>query len=522
MLRRSCIFNAKISKIALPSFDERVKAIEKDWAESPRWANVTRPYSAEQVVSLQGTFPANPNNYSKFSSEKAFDMFTEFTETKDGAVTFGALDPVQVVQMAKYARAIYVSGWQCAATYTSTRETGPDVADYPYDTVPKKVDELVRALRFHDKKQFAKNGGKAGPVDYFPPIIADADAGHGGMTAVMKLARLFIEAGAAGIHIEDQRAGAKKCGHMGGKVLVSIQEEIDRLCAARLESDVQGASLLLVARTDSEAGSLIDSNADARDHPFIKGSVVGGNSLFKEDELVTFGDAVTRVLQNSKDDKALAEWAEKYPTMGYDQSKELATQLTNGSAPEWNWDMPRTREGFYQYKNGTDAAIARSKAFAPYGDIAWMETAKPGVEQATKFSNAMLGCGSFLAYNLSPSFNWDAAGMSDEQISSFCKDLAGLGFVFQFITLAGFHGSGLIADQVARDLMRQKDMLAYVNKIQRVERAEGVELLTHQQWAGASYIDQCVETIRGAADDIGINAAGNTEAQFGVKPIGSK
>ena len=147
MLRRTCVFNArkKVCSLSVPSFDERVKAIQQDWEESPRWATVTRPFSATDVVKLQGELVPFAG-YSKFSSEKAFDMFTQFTETKDAAVTFGALDPVQIVQMAKYARAIYVSGWQCAATATSTNETGPDLADYPYTTVPDKVDELVRGV----------------------------------------------------------------------------------------------------------------------------------------------------------------------------------------------------------------------------------------------------------------------------------------------------------------------------------------------------------------------------------------
>ena len=292
--------------------------------------------------------------------------------------------------------------------------------------------------------------------------------------------------------------------------------------AARLESDVNGASLLLVARTDSEAGNLLDSNIDGRDHPFIQGNVVNNSSLFKDDELVTFPEAVARILENAKDEKALAEWNEQAPKIDYWQAKELAKQLTKGADIDWDWNKPRTRDGFFMYKNGTDTAIARSRAFAPYADISWMETAKPGVPQAKKFSDAMQGYGTFLAYNLSPSFNWDAAGMSDSEISSFCKDLANLGFVFQFITLAGFHVSGLSADLLARDFMQQKDMLAYVNKVQRVEREKKVELLTHQQWAGASYIDQTLATIRGGAEDIGINAAGNTEAQFGVKPMGQK
>ena len=510
MMRRSFI---RCADAGAADFSARVAAIQKDWDTNPRWATVKRNYTAEQVVKLQGSQPPMPS-YSSWSSDKAFKMFTKMKAESDAAVTFGALDPVQIVQMAKYARAIYVSGWQCSSTHTTTNEVGPDLADYPMNSVPDKVDGLVKALKFHDKKQWYVNGGKQGPVDYFPPIIADADTGHGGLTAVMKLTKLFIDAGAAGGHYEDQRPGSKKCGHMGGKVLVAMQEHCDRLAAVRLQSDILGSSFLAVARTDAEAGSLIDSNCDARDHEFIKGQT-------KDGSVVTFSEAVEKVLAG--DAAALQTWKEKTYMKGlsYQNMRDIAKSLTKGSVPEWDWDAPRTRDGFFVYNACIEACMQRGRAFAPYGDLCWMETAKPGVPQAKAFSEAMKDTGKLLAYNLSPSFNWDAAGMTDAEISMFCKNLASMGYVFQFITLAGFHGSGLIADQLARNLIPNKDMCAYVNQIQRVERKEGVELLTHQQWAGAAYIDASLSTLRGGADDIGINASGNTEAQFGV-PSGTK
>jgi len=491
----------------VPSFEERVKAIEDDWATNPRWEFTTRHYKPIDVVRLQGSLPPL-DSYSKQQSDKAWRMFTKMREDKDCAVTFGALDPVQIVQMSKYARAIYVSGWQCSSTHTTTNEVGPDLADYPMNSVPDKVDGLVKALRFHDKKQWQAHPGETGPVDYNPPIIADADTGHGGLTAVAKLTKLFIDAGAAGGHFEDQRPGSKKCGHMGGKVLVSMQEHCDRLMAVRLQADILGSSFLAVARTDAEAGSLIDNNGDARDHEFIKGVSSNG-------KCDTFIETVAATL-----DKADAQkWREATVLKGKSlaEMKDLAKTFTKGSVPEFDWEACRTRDGFFQYSACVNACIARGKAFAPYADLCWMETAKPGIAQAKAFSDALKPFGKFLAYNLSPSFNWDAAGMTDAQISSFCQDLANMGYVFQFITLAGFHGSGLIADQLASKLIPDKDMLAYVKMIQRVEREKGIELLTHQKWAGAGYIDAQLSTIRGGADDIGINAAGNTEDQFGKK-----
>merc|ERR1711988_108911 len=231
--------------------------------------------------------------------------------------TFGALDPVQVVQMAKYLSSVYVSGWQSSSTASTSNEPGPDVADYPYDTVPNKVEQLFKAQLFHDRKQFeerrrmtAEQRAKTPAVDFLNPIIADADTGHGGITATMKLCKMFIENGAAGIHIEDQKPGTKKCGHMGGKVLVSTAEHTQRLIALRLQSDVLNTPLVIVARTDGEAATMIDSNIDPIDHPHIKGATVPGVEYLAEAiraktdsdwesraGCMTFPDAVAKALK---------------------------------------------------------------------------------------------------------------------------------------------------------------------------------------------------------------------------------
>merc|ERR550514_851605 len=236
---------------------------------------------------MQGTMPLHFTGAEV--SMKLYKMLREHQKNKTTSHTFGALDPVQIVQMAKYLTSVYVSGWQSSSTASTSNEPGPDIADYPYDTVPNKVDQLFRAQLFHDRKQFEdrrkmkpEERAKTKPVDYFAPIIADADTGHGGLTATMKLTKMFIENGAAGIHIEDQKPGTKKCGHTGGKVLVSTAEHKQRLIACRLQADILNSPLVVVSRTDAEAATMIDSNMDAQDHGFIKGATIPGVESLSE------------------------------------------------------------------------------------------------------------------------------------------------------------------------------------------------------------------------------------------------
>lgn len=527
--------SAATGDVELQEFEKRVIATQK-WMDSERFQYVKRPYQAKDVVKFQGCRSADLMRYaSATQSEKFYEFLRTLQKEGKCSHTFGALDPVQVTQMAEAGlTSIYISGWQSSSTASTSNEPGPDLADYPMDTVPNKVDQLFKAQVFHDRKQYEQRlretseWRKANPaVDYMLPIIADADTGHGGLTAVMKLAKMFIERGASGIHLEDQKPGTKKCGHMGGKVLVSTEEHCNRLIATRLQADIMGVPLLVVARTDAEAATLLDSNIDPRDHPFIKGiTVLGVESLRDATQNGTSGDWVERagvqtypelissILKAKSDTKALESWENNCYDLSDKQMVKYAEELGAGT-PFFDSEAARTIEGFYSVRGGVKFCSQRGKAFGRYADLLWMETAKPGYHQAREFARDVKSVlpHLMLAYNQSPSFNWDASGLSDEQMRTYIEDLAKEGFCWQFITLAGFHANALGITQFAR-AYKTDGMLAYVQRVQRAEREEKVSTLTHQKWSGSELVDGQIRTVTAGKGSTSIMGAGVTEKQF--------
>jgi isocitrate lyase len=424
------------------SFDSPAAALRHDWHSNARWAGITRTYTAEDVVRLRGTFGVD-HTIARLTAVKLWN----YLQQKPYVNALGALTGNQAMQQVRAGLdAIYLSGWQVAGDANLAGQMYPDQSLYPADSVPATVRRINNCLRRADEIQHAEGNDS---IDWLKPIVADAEAGVGGVLNAFELMKQMIEAGAAGVHFEDQLSSAKKCGHMGGKVLVPTQEAINKLVAARLAADVSGTSTLLVARTDAEAASLLTSDIDERDRQFIK-------------------------------------------------------------------SQTRTSEGFFEVRCGLDQAIDRALAYAPYADLLWCETGKPDLEDARRFAEAVHQRfpGKLLAYNCSPSFNWKRK-LDDATIARFQRELAAMGYKFQFITLAGFHALNYSMFELASGY-RETQMSAYVTLQEAEFRAEklGYTATRHQREVGAGYFDAVTQTIVSGPNRLAALTGSTEEEQF--------
>jgi isocitrate lyase len=421
--------------------EQRIRAeaitLEREWESQARWRGVERPFKAEEVVRLRGSLRVE-HTIARRGAETLWAMLS----SDDYVQTLGALTGGQAVEMVKAGlKAIYLSGWQVAADANLSGQTYPDQSLYPSNSVPAVVRRLNNALRRADEIAWSRGDD----ADFVVPIVADAEAGFGGPLNAFELMKSMIEAGAAGVHFEDQLASEKKCGHLGGKVLVPTDQFVRTLVAARLAADVVGVPTVLMARTDALAASLITSDVDPRDAPFTTGE--------------------------------------------------------------------RTHEGYFHVRPGMDAAIARGIAYAPFADILWCETATPDLDEARAFAEGIHASfpDRLLAYNCSPSFNW-RKHLDEQTIARFQKELAAMGYRFQFITLAGFHALNASMFDLAHGYASD-GMTAYVELQDREFALEedGYTATRHQAEVGTGYFDLVAQVVSGGRGST-LALDGSTEA----------
>src|ERR1700693_1250327 len=413
---------------------------QNDWETNPRWKGVTRPYSQADVEKLRGSVPIE-HTLAKLGAERLWKLLQEEQFVR----ALGATTGNQAVQQVKAGlKAIYVSGWQVAADANNAGQMYPDQSLYPADSVPNLIRRINQALMRADQVHHAEGKDE---TYWFAPMVADAEAGFGGNLNAFELMKAMIEAGAACVHFEDQLSSAKKCGHLGGKVLVPTAEAIQKLVAARLAADCLGVPTLIMARTDADSAHLLTSDIDSRDREFC--------------------------------------------------SRE------------------RTPEGFYAIRGGIDSAIARGLSYAPYADLLWCETSHPDLEEARRFAEAIHAKypGKLLAYNCSPSFNWRKK-LDEETIARFQTELAGMGYKYQFVTLAGFHALNLSMFELARHY-KETGMAAYSGLQEKEfasERDHGYQAVKHQRFVGTGYFDQVQQVISGGMTST-TALEGSTEAE---------
>jgi len=412
-------------------------------APAGRFDGIERPYSAEDVLRLRGSIPIEHT----LARRGALRLW-ELLNSDEPVRALGAMSGNQAMQMVRAGlKAIYLSGWQAAADANTACSMYPDQSLYPANTGPELARRINRALQRADQVEHSEGGAKR---DWFAPIVADAEAGFGGPLNCFEIMKAYIEAGVAGVHFEDQLASEKKCGHLGGKVLIPTQAAIRNLDAARLAADVSGVPTIVVARTDAESAKLLTSDVDERDAQFITGE--------------------------------------------------------------------RTAEGFFRLSDGSglDNCIARAKAFAPHADLLWFETSKPKLEQARTFAEAIHRDfpGKMLAYNCSPSFNWEA-NLDKDTIARFQAELGAMGYKFQFVTLAGFHSLNHGMFTLASGY-RDRGMAAY-SELQQAEfasEADGYTATRHQREVGTGYFDAVATAISGGQSSTVALKESTESAQF--------
>ncbi|GJM36891.1 MAG: isocitrate lyase 2 [Acidimicrobiales bacterium] len=584
--------------------DSEVEATEA-WFASDRFSEITRLFTARQVVEQRGTIE-HDYSVARVAAERFHARLRELRSQGKSITTYGPYSPGQAVAMKRSGiEGIYLGGWATSAKGSMSEDPGADLASYPLSAVPDEAAPIVRALLAADKNQrFARSRmteeerERTPEVDFLPFIVADADTGHGGDAHVRNLVRRFVEVGVPGYHIEDQKPGVKKCGHQGGKVLVPVDEQIKRLNAARFQLDIMNVGGIIVARTDAEAATLLDGSGDERDQAFILGATkldvpsyknaflavveslnaagvtdLNGHLLYgipddqKADAmawlerrgltadiadaaaaanagtitaeqaldtvgnafvdawqaaagLMTYGEAVAEAMAFRAEEgvelpMTQDEWAAFSERASWHAAEAKADEM--GLEVHWDGRLAKTPEGYYQIRGGIPFAIAKSLAVAPFCDIIWMETKTADLEDAKVFAEAIKAVypDKMMAYNLSPSFNWDTTGMTDEEMRDFPAEIGKLGFVFNFITYGGHQIDGLASEEFSASL--QEDGMLALARLQRKFRLVESPYSTPQTLVGGPRLDAALMGSSGRTATTKAMGKGSTQFQHLVQ-----
>ncbi|MFT4076592.1 MAG: isocitrate lyase [Asticcacaulis sp.] len=427
----------------MTTFQDLVPAAPKG-----RFDGIQRNYSPEDVLRLRGSFPIQHT-----LAERGANRLWELLHTEPFINSLGAMTGNQAMQMVRAGlKAIYLSGWQVAADSNTASSMYPDQSLYPANAAPELCKRINKTLQRADQIEHSEGWPKnENARDWFAPIVADAEAGFGGPLNAFEIMKAFIEAGAAGVHFEDQLASEKKCGHLGGKVLIPTQAHERTLTAARLAADVMGTPTLTIARTDAESAQLITSDVDERDHPFIE-----------------------------RDNRTVEGFYRLKPGTGLDHCIARGLAYADYADLLW-WETSHP-----------DLDDARKFAEA-------VHKVHPG---------------KLLAYNCSPSFNWKAK-LDDATIAKFQRELGAMGYKFQFVTLAGFHslnnGMFELADGY-RD--RGMAAYSELQQREFANEATGYTATRHQREVGTGYFDKVAMTISNGQSSTTAMKASTETAQF--------
>ena len=504
------------------AFQDQIAAVEKEWAQ-PWRSHIKRPYTAKAIAAMRNTIPLSYP--SSLQGRKLWDQLEAHRVAGTCEKTFGTTEPTVMSQMAKHQQTVYVSGALCGLS--EVQHPGMDHADYPWDTVPKVVDKLFKAQLWHDQRQHqfrlrhakAERAGLEG-YDFMMPIVADGDMGFGGLTSTVKLARSFVEAGVAMIHLDDLAIGMKKFTVGEGRTVVPTSEYVSRLTAARMQFDIMGVDTLLMCRCDVDRSQFITSTIDPRDHAYILGSTVADIGPLVD--VVREGMAAGTIYQVARD-----EWKARAGLMTFDEAvqaqaaspgdygqyvasgateygqslraKRKAAAAALGKEVVFDWELPRSKEGAYMWKPTVQTIVERALAVAPLGDMTWARMDAPVWKDIVAFHEGVRKVypDRLFAFGFTGMFDYAKNGFTQQQVESFSSDMAKLGIVWQVQPIYSVHGLNIAVEQFA-EAWQKDGITGYIETISNPSRAPpGVDGFHKASYAGSFLADAFFATVAG-------------------------